>query len=80
MNLDLLLRALFKYLSKVNIRGVKMAVYTGKKHIIAALMGRDTDPAAKFPWIRQRTELTIFNYSRLYGRQFVSTLKARRPE
>ena len=57
-----------------------MAVYTGKKHIIEALMGRDTDPAAKFPWIRQRTELIIFNYSRLYGRQFVSTLKARRPE
>ena len=57
-----------------------MAGYTGKKHIIAALMRRYTDPAAKIPWIRQRTELTIFNYRRLYGRQFMSILKERRPE
>ncbi len=57
-----------------------MAGYTREKHTIVALMERYTDPAANFPWIRQRTELTIFNYSRLYGRQFVSTLKKRRPE
>jgi hypothetical protein len=57
-----------------------MAGYTGEKHTIAALMGRYTDPAAKFPWIRQRTEFTIFNYRRLDGRQFMSILKERRPE